>query len=89
MFIEPGSQRTSKLRRSEIFGLVRGTLRSYGAKTSGNMSYKHLAALRLGHDLWLELERLHTSRQEATGARPKVSVLRRRLKISNSAKRFP
>jgi hypothetical protein len=56
MFIEAGSQRTLKLRRSEIFGLVRGTLRSSGAKhLSPAMAYKHLTALRPGNDLWLEL----------------------------------
>jgi len=34
-----------------------GTLCSSGAKDpfSGNMIYKHLAALRPGQDLWLEL----------------------------------
>jgi len=35
-----------------------GTLRSSGAKRSfsGNVIYKHLAALRPGQDLWLELK---------------------------------
>jgi hypothetical protein len=32
MFIEPGAQRTLKLRRSETFDFAEGTLRSSGAK---------------------------------------------------------
>ena len=60
MFIEPGSQTIVKLRRSEIFGLAEDSLRSSGAKSlSGKVSYKHLAALRPGHDLWLERSRHH------------------------------
>ena len=50
MFIEPGSETTSKLRRSKIAGLAErqtALLRSFGP-LSGNISYKHLAALRPG-----------------------------------------
>ena len=56
MFIEPDRHKAGRLRSSEMSGQL-ATLRSSGAEDlfSGNMIYKHLAALRPGQDLCFEL----------------------------------
>ena len=62
MFMGPESPRTLQLRRSEIFRLVKSTLRSSGAKEFFPQHlYEHLAALRPGQELWPELYRHHAS----------------------------
>lgn len=53
MFLEPRAQRTVKIQRSETPGFVKShvtLLRRYGVFV-GNLSYRHLAALRPSHDL--------------------------------------